>query len=114
MEFKDKHKHSHRGQRGAIAAPKIIMPKNTFLIKMSQISFFSIQNPAREAYSGHSGVRNVPPPKRSAPPRQISGYNHKGNGISTRPHRGVARNLFRRGTKPGDWRQATGPHHQDT
>jgi len=39
------------------------MPKNTF----------SAQNPAREAYSGHSGIRIAPalPPRRVSPPSQI-------------------------------------------
>ena len=30
---------------------------------MRQISMFSAQNPAREAYSGQSGVKSAPSPK---------------------------------------------------
>ena len=46
---------------GAIASPN--MPKNTFLTKKCEISFyfFSVQNLAREAHSGHSEVKSAPP-----------------------------------------------------
>jgi len=44
---------------------------------MTNISLlFSAQNPAREAYNGHSGVRSAPPKECTlpSPPRQIPGY----------------------------------------
>ena len=36
------------------------MPKNTFLTKIRQVSFFSAQNPDREAYSSHLGGQEDP------------------------------------------------------
>ena len=37
-------------------------------------AFFSANNLAPDAYSGHSGVRSAPSPKGVPPPRQISSY----------------------------------------
>jgi len=48
-------------------------PKIHFNKKMLQISLFSAQNPARGAYSSHSGVKNAPSI------RQIHGYTYAEN-----------------------------------
>jgi len=49
------------------------IPKKYILPKMPQMSLFSAQDPAWEAYSDHSGVRNAPLPI-GVPPRHIRGY----------------------------------------
>jgi len=53
------HKGVARGQRGQYL-PK--MPKSTVLIKKNcgKVLHFSAQNPAREAYRGHSGGQEYP------------------------------------------------------
>ena len=61
-----------RGQGGAEGDNSLAkMSKNTFLTKKCA-NFFSAQNLAREAYSGHSGDSSAPPLKRSAPSKKNS------------------------------------------
>jgi len=74
--------YTHQGRAEGIL-PK--MHKSTFLTKKLRqiyffrqkfIYFFSVKNPAREAYSGHSGARSAPPLKKdkflSAPMVQLT------------------------------------------
>jgi len=76
---------AREGKQGALTpSPTPQDAPKYFLSKMRQISlFFSAKNPARKAYSGHSGVRNPrPPPRRVLPPRQIqAGRREGGQGV---------------------------------
>ena len=53
---------ARKEQRMVIASPGC---QNTFLTKnCTKFLYFFAQNPAREAYSGHAGLRRAPPPKK--------------------------------------------------